>query len=63
MVAWLQFASGAVAWDATVPLGGGDTMVFLDLRFAAEDVILDPTATKAELNDVEQLLAKVQHAY
>ena len=26
MVAWLQFASGAVAWDATVPLGGGTSM-------------------------------------
>ena len=63
MVAWLQFASGSIAWDATVPLGGGDSLAFLDLMFAAEDVVLDPTATQAELKDVEQLLAKVRHAF
>ena len=62
MVAWLQFASGAVSWDATVPLAGGASMPFLDLMFAAEEVILDPTATKAELQEIERLLARVRHA-
>lgn len=63
MVAWLQFASGAVAWDATVPIGGGQTMAFLDLMFQAEADILNPAATDAELLAVEQLLDKVRHAY
>ena len=62
MVAWLQFASGAVAWDATVPLGGGSAMPFLDLMFQCEAVIKNPAATDAQLLDVEQGLAKVQHA-
>ena len=63
MVAWLQFASGAVAWDATVPVGGGATMDFLDLMTQAETTIAQPAATDGELLGVEQLLARVQHAY
>jgi hypothetical protein len=43
MDAWLQFASGAVEWNATVPLGGGATIDFLDLMFAAEAAILTAT--------------------
>lgn len=62
MVAWLQFASGAVAWDAMVPTGGGASMGFLDLMFSAEATILDGNATNAQLIDVEQALAKVQQA-
>jgi hypothetical protein len=62
MVAWLQFASGAVAWDATVPLSAGQIMPFLDLMFHAEEVILDGSSSKAELQDVEQLLMRVRHA-
>lgn len=62
MVAWLQFASGAVPWDAVVPLAGQDSMPLLDLMFAAEAAILDGTATDAQLLAVEQLLARVRHA-
>ena len=63
MVAWLQFASGAVAWNATVPLDGGATIGFLDLLFEAEDVILDAGATHAGLLAIERQLAAVRHAY
>jgi hypothetical protein len=62
LVAWLQFASGAVAHDDTVPLQGGNTIGFLDLMFAAEETILDPGASMAELLDIEQDLDRVRHA-
>jgi hypothetical protein len=61
LVAWLQFASGAVAHDALVPFPGGNTVVFLDLMFAAEEMILDPTSTAAELLDLEHDLDRVLH--
>jgi hypothetical protein len=35
MFAWLQFASGAVEHDNTVPLEGQNTIAFLDLMFQA----------------------------
>lgn len=60
--AWLHFVSGAVAWDATVPLGGGESVVFLTLMFEGEEVVLDPDATNAELGEVERRLTKVRHA-
>ena len=63
MVAWLQFASGAVAWDASVPVGNDVTMPFLDVMFEAETTILDATATDGALHAIEQLLAKVRHAH
>ncbi len=62
LVAWLQFASGAVASDATVPLGGGAGINFLDLMFVAEATVLNPAASNAELGAVERDLAKVLHA-
>ena len=62
MDAWLQFASGAVEWNATVPLGGGATIDFLDLMFAAEAAILNPASTDAQLLDIERQLARVRHA-
>jgi murein DD-endopeptidase MepM/ murein hydrolase activator NlpD len=62
MDAWLQFASGAVEWDATVPIGGGTTIAFLDLMFAAEATILNPASTDAQLLAMEQRLAKVRQA-
>lgn len=62
LVAWLQFASGAVAWDASVPLGGGTSIDFLDLMFTAEATVLSPAASNAELGAVERDLAKVLHA-
>jgi murein DD-endopeptidase MepM/ murein hydrolase activator NlpD len=63
MVAWLQFASGAVHWNASVPLGGGTTAKFLPVMFDAEATILNPAATNSQLLDVEQRLLKVQQAF
>jgi hypothetical protein len=63
MVAWLQFARGAVAWDATVPVGGNQTIAMSDLMFQAEATIANPAATAADLLDAEQLLTRVRHAY
>ena len=62
MVAWLQFASGAVAWDATVPLQDGTNVDFLALMAEAEDTIVDPLATPLALLAVERDLARVRHA-
>jgi hypothetical protein len=62
MAAWLQFASGAVAWNASVPIGGGSTMAFLDLMQQVETTILDGTATNAELLAAEHLVKRVGHA-
>jgi hypothetical protein len=62
MLAWLQFASGAVPWDATVPLNGNDSVALLDLMLEAESTVLDPTATNAQLKEAEQALARVRHA-
>ena len=63
MIAWLQFASGAVEHDNTVPLSGQDSIAFLDLMFQAEATILNPAASDAQLHDVEQRLARVRHAF
>ena len=63
MEAWLQFASGAVGYDATVPQGGGETIGFLDLMFDAEATILDGSATDLELLAVAEALQKVRHAF
>ena len=63
MAAWLQFASGAVHWNASVPIGGGATVKFLPLMFDAEATILNPGATNSQLQDVEQRLSKVQQAF
>ena len=52
MAAWLQFASGAVAWDATIQLNGGP-VAFLQLMSTAEAVINNPASTDAELLAVE----------
>ena len=63
MVAWLQFASGAVEHDNTVPLGGHDVIPFLELMFEAETTISNPAATDAQLHAITQRLARVRHAY
>ena len=52
MAAWLQFASGAVDWDATIQLNGGP-VAFLQLMSTAEAVINNPASTDAELHAVE----------
>jgi len=52
MLAWLQFASGAVDWDATIQLNSGP-VAFLDLMSSAEAVINNPASTNAELHAVE----------
>ncbi|MEU1972339.1 PKD domain-containing protein [Microbacterium sp. NPDC019599] len=61
LLAWLQFASGAVEYGADVPLQGADE-AFLDLMFRAEEVILDATSTRSELQAIERDLARVVHA-
>ena len=60
--AWLQFASGAVPWDATVPLAGQGSVGLLDLMLEAEEVVLDGAATDGELKSVVQDLDRVRHA-
>ncbi|MEA2024497.1 MAG: PKD domain-containing protein [Actinomycetota bacterium] len=62
MAAWLHFASGAVAWDAWVPLGDGATMAFLDLMHQVETTILDGAATDGALLEAEHLAQRVRHA-
>lgn len=62
MTAWLHFASGGVAWDDAVPLGGGSSVGFLDLMFAAEGTILDPGASDEALLSVEHDLNSTRHA-
>lgn len=62
MAAWLSFASGAVAWDASVPLEGGGAMGFLDLMLQVETTILDGAATDQELLEAELLAQRVRHA-
>ncbi len=62
LVAWLQFASGAVAHDATVPLQGDATIGFLDLMFGAEATILNPASSHQVLLGTEQALNRVRHA-
>jgi hypothetical protein len=62
LLAWLQFASGAVHYDAIVSLQGGGEVDYLDLMFAAEETILDPFATAGELRDLEHDLVRVVHA-
>lgn len=62
LTAWLELASGAVAWDATVPLSPITTIDYLVLMASAEQKILDPSTTDRELLRVEQDLAKVAQA-
>ena len=62
LVAWLQFASGAVAWNAEVRTGGQATIGFLDLMFQSEAVIANPAATDAALLEVERQLRATRHA-
>jgi hypothetical protein len=63
LLAWLHFASGAVSFDATVPLRGQATIDFLELMFAAEETILDPASSKKQLGAVERDLARVRQAF
>lgn len=62
LAAWLQFASGAVDHDATVPLPDSQTVGFLPLMAAYETVVLDGAATDAELLTLTQDLSRVRHA-
>lgn len=62
LMAWLHFAGGAVAWDATVPLSDGTSVAFLDLMAAAEIGIIDGATSHAELLTIEHNLARVRHA-
>ena len=62
MAAWLHFASGAVAWDASVPLEGGATLPFLDVMHQVEAIILDGAATDEALLEAELLAQRVRRA-
>lgn len=62
MEAWLQFASGGVAVNASVPLSGGSHIAFLDLMSESESTILDADASEAALLAVKQDLERVRHA-
>ena len=61
MAGWLQFASGAVAWDATIQLSNG-SIGFLPLMFSAEAAINNPAATDGELHAIELALARLHPA-
>jgi hypothetical protein len=61
MAGWLQFASGAVDWDATIQLNSGP-VDFLDLMFQAESVINNPASTDQQLHAVELDLARLHPA-
>ncbi|TDN88554.1 hypothetical protein [Microbacterium sp. BK668] len=61
LVAWLQWAGGAVAEDALVPLKSGE-LPLSELLSRAEEVVLDPSATPAQLRAVTRDLARVRHA-
>ena len=63
LVAWLNFASGSVDWDATVPLDSGTTTAYLALMFEAEAVVSNPGSTQAQLLAIRQKLDKVLLAY
>jgi len=62
LIAWLQFASGAVSWDAVVPQGGGSSVGFLALMSASESAISAGATTAAQLLEVERRLGKVGKA-
>jgi hypothetical protein len=48
LTAWLHFASGVVSHDAMVPIQG-QQVPYLDVMSEIEAIVLDPTATRAEL--------------
>lgn len=61
LAAWLNLASGAIAWDEVVDTTGDgvpDT-AFLTAVTTAESVRLDPTATKAELEVQKDILETI----
>ena len=60
--AWLNFASGSVAWDATVPLAGGEDAPLLTVMAQIEAVVADPSATNKQLIDAAQLAQRVRQA-
>jgi hypothetical protein len=49
LTAWLHFASGAVPYDALVPVGGLVQRDYLEVMAEIESIVSDPTATRAEL--------------
>jgi hypothetical protein len=60
--AWLHFASGAVEWDASIPLGGGGSASFLDVMNEIEDVVSNPASTNSHLVRASQLAQRVRQA-
>lgn len=60
--AWLHFASGAVAWNASIPLRGGGSASFLDVMNEVEDVVSNPASTNLDLVRASQLAQRVRQA-
>jgi murein DD-endopeptidase MepM/ murein hydrolase activator NlpD len=60
MIAWLQFASGAIDHDSIIPANSGP-VDFLTLMTQSEAAISNPASTNSELLAVEQDLARVRH--
>lgn len=58
MLAWLQFASGAVEHNATIQLSSGP-VDFLTLMTQSEAAIANPATTDSQLHAIEKDLAKV----
>ena len=51
LAAWLNFANGSIAWDATVPSG----QLFHDALASIEATILDPDSTKSDYDAASNL--------
>jgi hypothetical protein len=62
LTAWLHFASGAVSWDAMVPVGGGEERPLLNVMNEIENIVSDPGATRADLIGASFLAQRVMQA-
>ncbi|MBT6680679.1 MAG: hypothetical protein HOB07_01355, partial [Chloroflexi bacterium] len=64
LAAWLNFAKGAIEWNTELIDTDGDgigDMTFEDLVHEVEMILLDPDATKVELNHAKDLAEAVNH--
>lgn len=61
LTAWLQFASGAVSWDADVSTGPGAPREFGQLVSEAEAAIASPSTSDQVLRDIRADLSRVSN--
>lgn len=61
LAAWLNFAAGAVTWDQPIDLDGDSVpdATVAELFAAAEAILLDPGASKAELELAKDLMEAI----